>query len=246
MRVASMIVVALVVVGASIAACAEGDSPGFENVGGGGGGDGDGDGGDGDGGDSTNTSGQATGPTTTGSGSTGVTTSTGTTSTGTATTTSTSTGTGGAPPCQDQGPGEPGNDQMATAWYLGEIGDGDGDGGTVAGNLRQEGDVDWYSYLGTDGFGSVVDPTRQLIGAGIRICKYLDCVDEAPEEFDCPSGTQPDTQGGHPGCCWSGGEEVAIDAFNCNGPISDDATVYIRIDHVGGPECEAYTLNYHY
>ncbi len=241
----------LFVVGiASAAACAEGDTPGFQNVGGGGGASGDGGSGQGGGGDddddtsgsrSSTTSGQATGSSTVTS---SVATST-STSTTTTTTTTTSTGTGGAPPCQDTGLGEPSNDQMATAYNLGEQGDDDGDERTIAGVLQATDDVDWYFYMGVDNFGSSVDPGRQIVGAGIRICKYIDCIDEAPEEFECPSGTQPDTQGGHAGCCWTDNEPVEW-GLNCDGPISDDARVYMRVDHVGGPGCESYSLKFNY
>jgi hypothetical protein len=247
MRGASFLLGIFVVAIASAAACAEGDSPGFENVGGGGGASGDG--GSGEGGDEDDdddTSGSrasaTTGPTST-SAVTSVS-STGSATTTSTTTTTTSTGAGGSPPCQDTGLGEPSNDEMSGAYNLGTQPDSDGDERTIAGVLQTPDDVDWYFYLGEDNFGSTVDPGRQIIGAGIRICKYIECV-EGDAEFECPSGTQADEQGGRPGCCWTDNEPLEW-GLNCNGPVSDDARVYMRVDHVGGPGCESYSLKFNY
>lgn len=243
MRGPCTLLASIVLVVAAAASCADGDSPGFDNVGGASGEGGAGEGGANEGGTGT-TSGQVTsgGAVT----STTATTGGGTTSSSTSSSTA-STGTGGEPPCQDVGPGEPANDQMATAHYLGDLSDDDSDEGTIMGTLRTPEDVDWYAYHGVDGVGSTTDPGRQIIGAGIRICKYIDCDGEEDEDFDCPSGTAPDTQSGHPGCCWTGGEAIEW-GLTCGSSSlnSDNAVVYMRVDHVGGPGCEPYTLKYNY
>lgn len=158
----------------------------------------------------------------------------------------------GGPMCADVGP-EP-NDTFETAHDLGTIGDSDGDGGSVTGNLGQGGDdVDWYKYRGEDNFGSVVDPTRMLIGAGIRICKYVRCGDpndpnDEDEDFECPGGTTTDTDdAGDPGCCWTSGLDVQFDLVCGSSSLNaDDATIFIRIDRPNGMGCETYQLDYHY
>jgi hypothetical protein len=246
MRGASFLLGVLVVAIASAAACAEGDSPGFENVGGGGGasGDGgsDGDGGDDDDGDDTSGSRASSGAGPTSTAAVTSVSSTGSATTTSTTTTTTSTGAGGAP-CQDTGLGEP-NDDMESAYPMGEQPSDDGEERTIAGVLQTPEDVDWYFYIGSDDFDGTVDPGRQIVGAGIRICKYIECV-EGDAEFECPSGTQQDTQGGRPGCCWTDNEPLEW-GLNCTGVISDDARIYMRVDHVGGPGCESYSLKFNY
>lgn len=113
--------------------------------------------------------------------------------------------------------------------------------------LATDDDVDWYRYDGSDDFGSVVDPARQIVAAGVRLCKYIDCAGGEAEDFTCPSGTTSDTQNGHPGCCWTGGTYYLIDLVCGSSSLdSDNAAIYIRVDHPGGPGCEPYTVNYHY
>lgn len=175
----------------------------------------------------------------------------GATTSGAATTSSGATNaassSSGGPMCQDTGPGEP-NETMATAFTLPPIDDCDSSAASVKGVLDQTGnDVDWYKYAGSDTSLCNVDPTRQLIGPGIRICKYIECSNGKPPSFTCPSGTTDDTQGGHPGCCTSSGQSFTL-GLTCGGTFigSDDATVYIRVDHPGGPGCESYQANYHF
>jgi len=250
-------IVAALVSGGAFAACATGEEPSttFGAESGSGGGGGNGDGGAGEGGDESRSANSQSGPgpgsvtsvvSTSGPGpsaSSGGVTATSGSSTASGDPSS-SSGAGGAP-CQDQGPGEPGNDTKAGAYDLGTIGDSDGDGGQVTGNLREPGDVDWYTYAGEDNLGSSVDPFRQVAGPGLRVCMFVECI-EGDTEFDCPSDTLATSEGGIPGCCWNGTQEVNIGGFNCNGPISDDANVYMKIEHPDGPGCESYTINYHY
>lgn len=249
----SWVLGAVAILGGGFAACASGEEPSTtfndsasSGVGGGG------SGGSGDGGDTSKSANSNSGPgpssvtsvtsvsTVVGS-SSSVTTTTGTTtSSGTPTSSSS-----GEPPCQDQGPGEPDNDTLNGAYNIGTIGDSDGDGGQVTGNLREPSDVDWYKYSGEDNFGSSVDPFRQVAGPGIHACMFVQCV-SGDTEFDCPSNTVATQEGSIPGCCWNGTQEVNFGGFNCSGPIDDDATVYMKIEHPDGPGCESYTINYHY
>lgn len=148
--------------------------------------------------------------------------------------------------CTDPGPGEP-NNTMAQAFNMGTIDDADSSGKSVSGILDQTGtDVDWYKYHLDDASGSVVDPTRQLFGPGLRICKYIACSSGNDPGVGCPSGTTADTQGGKQGCCWTGGQSVTLD-FGCStlGFGDDSLDVWIRVDHQGGPGCEAYDVDYH-
>lgn len=164
----------------------------------------------------------------------------------TSSSTSASSTSSGPPPCDDTGPSEPGNDTRAGAHSFGTIGDSDSDGGSIAGVIASMNDVDWYMYVGSDDFGSIVDPTRSLVGPGLEICKFLECI-EGDADFTCPSNTTPDTVDGLPGCCWSGAAEVAISGFNCDGTfVDDDARVFMRIRQAGADDCEPYTLSYHF
>jgi hypothetical protein len=150
--------------------------------------------------------------------------------------------------CTDPGPGEP-NNSMGQAFNVnpGGISDCDSDGSMVQGMLDETGsDVDWYTYSGSDTL-CVVDPTRQLMGPALRICKYAQCADGSNPDVSCPTGTTSDTQGGKQGCCWTGGAPVTI-SFSCSfGGLGDEsANIWIRVDHPGGPGCESYAFAYHF
>jgi hypothetical protein len=234
---ASLFVACCLAAGLSVnlaASCADGDTvdPGFSDLSGGAGGDG----GSGQGGTtqavtSGNTTGSSSPTTATGPGAT----------TGGSTVT---TGTGME--CMDTGPGEP-NDNEASAFSLGTIGDSDGDGGSVPGVLS-DGDVDWYVYNGQDNFGSVVDPTREFSSSQtLRVCKFIECPDN-DQNFSCPGGTVPETSpNGRQGCCNTMGFEVGDFICGSSSLNDDSATVYIRIDDpTGQAMCASYTLNYHF
>jgi hypothetical protein len=148
--------------------------------------------------------------------------------------------------CNDGGPGEP-NDTMGQAYNLGEISDNDGDGSQVQGTMASATDVDWYKYHGVDLFGNVVDPTRQVMSAGVRICKYIECDNGESDDFTCPSNTTADMQSGLPGCCWSDSTPVTLD-LTCGSTDldSDNATVFIRVDNPQKLVCQPYVVQYHY
>jgi len=148
--------------------------------------------------------------------------------------------------CNDPGPGEP-NDTMAQAYNLGEISDNDGDGSQVEGTMASPVDVDWYKYHGVDLLGNVVDPTRQVMSAGVRICKYIQCDNGESSVFSCPSGTTTDTQQGIAGCCWTNSAPETLD-LTCGSTSldSDNATVFIRVDNPQKLVCQPYVVQYHY
>lgn len=218
------------------AACADGETidSGFENLTGSGGGSTT----TGAGGSQTSST---TGPSTTSTGSSSPTTATGSGSTSTG-----SGGAGGMANCMDNGPGEPNNDNEASAFNLGLVDDDDDAGGMLSGTISP-GDEDWYTYQGDDTFPGVVDPTREFSSSEtLRICKYMQCPDN-DENFDCPGGTIDDTSpDGRKGCCGTTGFE--IDFICGSSSLNDDsADVWMRVDDpTGQVECATYTLAYHF
>ena len=137
------------------------------------------------------------------------------------------------------------NDSEADAMSLGTITDCDSSGSSLSGVLSL-GDEDWFTYIGDDVFGCLVDPEREIVTDGsLRICKFAECLNGLPNtEITCPPGTQSAmSPAGRPGCCGSSGFKMGV--FDCAGTIDDDARIYIRIDQ-GVPQCTQYTLNYHY
>lgn len=137
------------------------------------------------------------------------------------------------------------NDGEQSATSLGEFNDCDGNGGSVSGVLGL-GDEDWFTYIGDDDFGCIVDPDREIVTDGaVRICKFAECLNGLPNtDLSCPPGTMSAmSPAGRPGCCGSSGFNMGV--FNCTGTIDDSAYIYIRIDQ-GSPQCVEYTLNYHY
>lgn len=147
-------------------------------------------------------------------------------------------GTGGTPvPCDDVG-FEP-NETESSATDLGAISDCDGSGSSLGAKLDTEADVDFYAYDGSDDSGCTVDPTVTT-GDSVRVCMFADC---SGVSAGCTAGTSSNL-GGLPGCCVDGPGTVTVDV-NCSG-ISDDATMYIRIDQGAAGVCTDYSFDYHY
>jgi hypothetical protein len=238
--------VALAAVALGAAGCAETDTieeGRFGHDGTGGQGAGSGQGAFGNSPSSSSTSdGPSAGSTMTTTTTTGTTTEATTTTTTTTTATTTSTGSGGSPTCIDTGPGEP-NDTEGDATFLGNIDDCDTSGGSIKGTLAGD-DVDWYSYGGTDASFCTVDPTRSVTAqAAIRVCKFVKC-DSGDEDLICPAGTTAENSpSGKPGCCSTSDFVISPD---CDGPASDNMTIYIRLTKQPADNCVPYDLSYHY
>ncbi|MFO0549102.1 MAG: hypothetical protein U0271_11995 [Polyangiaceae bacterium] len=140
------------------------------------------------------------------------------------------------------------NDDVGSAYDLGEITDADSSGGDFTGVIATGGDVDWFRYHGVDDVGSTVDPGRQITATGVEICKFIDCDSGRSNDFTCPAGTTPTIDGSLTGCCWNDNAAHAIDlTCGATGLDSDNATVYMRLQSDGTLSgCAAYVLNYHY
>ncbi len=224
------LVASCVVLGALIGACGDDPpEPGFEQVGGEG---------EGAGGPSTTGSGASSTKTTGG----GTPSSSSSATNGSTSSASTTTGSSG---CNDGGPGEPNNSE-STAHDLGTIGDCDDEGGSVSGVLDGATDPDWYKYLGTDGSGCTTDPHRVVTSSHpIRICKFIQCLDDEENDFECPSGTMDaNSPDGRPGCCATSEIDFSL-TCGSSSINADEAYVYVRIDTTEN-ECVTYTLTYDY
>jgi len=193
---------------------------------------------------SSSAMGSTTGASTSVSGAGGAATST---STGTSSSSAVGGGGGQGGACVDIGLGEPNEAEGAAHALSGDpIEDCDGDGGMVTGVIGP-GDSDWFTYIGDDTLGCVVDAQRSFSSDGpLRICKFVRCVDNgATTSFSCPSGTASATSPeGRDGCCGTSGFE--IDDVDCSGTLDEDAEVFIRIDRESGTGCTSYSLSYHY
>ena len=166
------------------------------------------------------------------SGAAGPTTSAG----GTGVTTTSASG-GGCPNDQYES-----NNTEGSAHFLGTIDDCDSSALTVSAVLSGN-DTDWFVYDGTDEFCSVT-PSRTIGASGqARLCKFFDC-GAYEEDVTCAAGTSAEqSPGGLPGCCGIGVVEPSI---NCLDTISDDASVYLRIDKPPAIPCVTYTIDLHY
>lgn len=139
------------------------------------------------------------------------------------------------------------NDDEASAVDLGELGDGD-DPGSFAGELDHASDEDWYTYQGLDNVGLPpgVAPARTLMtDGGLRLCKFLQCTDDAAEAVvSCPDGSEAtDSPSGRHGCCAN--DSIAMPDFDCTGTLDDSARVWIRVDQ-GQAQCVEYTVSYEF
>lgn len=130
------------------------------------------------------------------------------------------------------------NDTQAKAFDLGSHTDCDRYGFCAA---LKDGDVDWYTYHGSDTFGCDVAPFVQFDAPNLHVCQYYQC-DTVPTLSTCPDGTTPDTApNGAPGCCGTVGWEYDP----CDGGLldSEDARVWIKVERTAGSGCEPYALS---
>jgi len=166
---------------------------------------------------------------------------TSTTSTGAgaaSTTSSSSTGGNPPPPCDD--PYDEPNDSQSTATDLGAVSDCTDP--TQVDGVLDGNDEDWFTYSGSDDALCFVAPGRQLMveGGQARVCKFVSC---DGLELTCPEDSSyEESPQGTPGCCSSSDVEPDI---NCSG-LSDDATVWIRIDKPATFACVEYSLTFYY
>lgn len=151
--------------------------------------------------------------------------------------------------CTDYGVGEPNNDE-ASAYPIGYVGDVDSQGFTVCGVLSGAGDVDWYQYDGSDGFG-VVDPTQGVSSVlGTELCTYAKCK-SGTVKFTCPDDTTPSTSpSGLPGCCAatsSTNQGFQLLGSTCLGTVqSDSMSIVMSVARVSGALCTPYQLEFHF
>ncbi|MEZ4452420.1 MAG: hypothetical protein R3B09_23345 [Nannocystaceae bacterium] len=137
------------------------------------------------------------------------------------------------------------NNTEATAQDLGMITDDDDDKTSISGVLAGKGDVDWFTFIGTDTVFHTTEPTRTVTAdMGLRFCKFIECLGDGPAltEITCPAGTDfaisPQLR---PGCC--SGEGFVLDDYNC--PGSDDSLkIFFRLDKALFDECVEYTIDY--
>jgi hypothetical protein len=151
--------------------------------------------------------------------------------------------------CADYGVGEPNNDE-GKAYPIGYVGDVDSQGFTVCGVLSGAGDVDWYQYDGSDGFG-VVDPTQGVTSVlGTELCTYAKCK-SGTVKFTCPDDTTPATSpSGLPGCCAatsSTNQGFQLLGSTCLGTVqSDSMSILMSVGRVAGSLCTPYQLEFHF
>jgi len=137
-------------------------------------------------------------------------------------------------------PGTEPNDLETNAKHLGTVGDCDfGSSDTLSDKLDGNQDVDFFTFFGTDGT-CVVDPTVST-AAPVRLCLFADCPNLV---LTCSQGTAATSPNGRQGCCVDSGGTVKP-SIDCKG-ISDDATMYIRVDKGSLNQCIAYDVDYHY
>ncbi len=143
--------------------------------------------------------------------------------------------------CNDDGPGEPNEDQTM-AHAMPGIDDCDGSGSSVQGVLTGASDKDWYRFNGEDTFSCREDVVVSVSGdVASTLCVYVKCMeDSGSTEVTCDEGSSATGAGGFPGCC---GNSVDISP-DCSG--TDEAiTVYISLESTEAI-CSPYTITYHY
>ncbi len=119
---------------------------------------------------------------------------------------------------------------------------------SVAGALSRDADVDWFYYRGSDTFGCVVDPSREVIASGeVRFCKFARCVTGATSIDACPAGTvNAATDEGDPGCCAEGLTTTNFAVTPGCAGAADDVRIYMRIDRGAAERWTTYSARYHF
>jgi hypothetical protein len=133
------------------------------------------------------------------------------------------------------------NNSSGQAWSLPDLPDDCDDSGfTLAGNLRPEGDADWYGFHVHDSLLCGLDPTLIFkVGDGsdsYQVCIYYYC-DSGGIAQSCQSVQGP----------WAD-KTVAVDVAACgSGPGIKDQSgkLYIFIKAASGGDCAEYTLAFH-
>jgi len=129
------------------------------------------------------------------------------------------------------------NETQSTAKGLGTVGDCASDA-TLSAALDGSGDVDFYTFNGTDGV-CIVNPAVSTTD-NVELCMYADCPGLT---LSCKQGS-PSSLSSLQGCCVSSGGTVEL-SIDCTG-ISDDATVYMQVNGASGGQCTPYSITYHY
>jgi hypothetical protein len=150
--------------------------------------------------------------------------------------------------CGDD-PNEPNNGDIQ-ATFLPPIGDNDGEGSMVAGELESANDIDWFRYEGSDNINGQVNPYAQLNVVALELCIYAECNEGLDAtNLACPEGTtQQPSPSGRPGCCATNTMGFELD-MSCGGfnPIGDDsAIIYMSVNGSEPGVCQEYTLTYHF
>lgn len=143
---------------------------------------------------------------------------------------------------------EPNENEMQAA-LLPPINDDDSSQTSVAGELANPGDVDFFRYEGSDEAFAVVGPYAQVNINALELCIYAECTNGLENtEVSCQEGTtQQPSPGGRPGCCASNTSGFEIDLGCMSGAFGDDsALIYMSVTGSEPGICQEYSLTYHY
>ena len=133
------------------------------------------------------------------------------------------------------------NEAESTAATVDDVNDCDAK--KTVGGIAAPGDVDWYTFKGTDNLLSCTPNPKATVSAGLRVCIFAKCT-SGTTTLTCAQGATETSPGGVHGCCATGG--TAETTPSCSGLGADDAQLFVRVDQPGGAACTAYQLEYSY
>jgi hypothetical protein len=153
-------------------------------------------------------------------------------------------------PCTD--PADPGS-TTGTARALPETDDGDNDVKNVSGVLSTATDVDLYKLSAIDKTGSFTDNLFSLATAGVEMCVFIRCKNEAVGTTTavtaCAAGTKKtDPASTWEGCCAVGPADPTPE-YDCPGALANDdsADYLIRVVPTASTKaCQAYSFGYRF
>jgi hypothetical protein len=103
------------------------------------------------------------------------------------------------------------------------------------------GDVDSFTFFGTDAAGSVVDLRASININNVEFCAFVKCANGVTKRGTCSQGAPAVNTAGNSGCC--GTRSVAFD-WNCGGVFTgENANVWFRVKPTA-PVCSPYTIEY--
>lgn len=116
----------------------------------------------------------------------------------------------------------------------------------IVGVMKGAVDVDFYKFAGEDTARCKVDPMVVSPTSGLEICMFVSCMKGETKFKGCTGGVEAVSDIGNPGCCVATPGETKLD-FSCGGltQVNTSANVFVRVKQITD-QCTPYQFAYHF